>query len=102
MSYQRGYGPLIVIFVMLIKTVTPPSVWAEQHPVDLRTAIIQVAKQNLSEALRNRSLEDRPIWPAEVAHGFIFFPGEASSAKELRIELRELETGRVFDFSLPL
>ncbi len=60
------------------------------------------AGQDIAEDLRNKSLENRPIRPGEIAHGFIFFPGEASSAKELRLQFKEEATGRYFNVSLPL
>jgi hypothetical protein len=58
--------------------------------------------QDISEDLRNKSLESRPIRPMEIVHGFIFFPGEASSAKELRLQFSEIGTGRFLNISLPL
>ncbi|MCJ7833494.1 MAG: glycine zipper family protein, partial [Deltaproteobacteria bacterium] len=60
------------------------------------------ASQDISDDLRNKSLESRPIQPLEIVHGFIFFPGEASSAKELRLQIREIGTGRFLNISLPL
>ncbi len=60
------------------------------------------AGQDISEDLRNKSLENRPIRPLEIVHGFIFFPGEASSAKELRLQFKEVGSGRFFNVSLPL
>ncbi len=59
------------------------------------------ANQVVAEDLRNKSLESRPIRPMEVAHGFIFFPGEAPSGKELRLQLREVDTGRFLNLVLP-
>ena len=58
--------------------------------------------QDISADLRNNSLENRPIRPQEIAHGFIFFPGEASSAKELRLQFIEVGTSRILNVSLPL
>jgi hypothetical protein len=58
--------------------------------------------RNISEDLRNKSLESRPIRPMEIVHGFIFFPGEASSAKELRLQFSEIGTGRFLNVTLPL
>ncbi len=58
--------------------------------------------QDIAEDLKNKSLENRPIRPMEIVHGFIFFPGEASSAKELRLQFMEVGTGRFFNVSLPL
>ncbi|HAR95741.1 MAG TPA: hypothetical protein DCR97_07240 [Deltaproteobacteria bacterium] len=46
----------------------------------------------IREDLERRSLESRPIRPYEIAHGFIFFPGEAGKSRELRLRLRETDT----------
>lgn len=60
------------------------------------------AGQDISSDLRNKSLENRPIRPLEIVHGFIFFPGEASSAKELRVQFVEVGSGRILNLALPL
>jgi hypothetical protein len=60
------------------------------------------ANENISSDLRNKSLESRPIRPMEIVHGFIFFPGEASSAKELRLQFKEVGTDRFLNLTLPL
>jgi hypothetical protein len=52
------------------------------------------AQARIREDLYKRSLENRPVKPAEIAYGFVFFPGEASKAKELRLTVREADTGR--------
>jgi len=53
-------------------------------------------RQQIREDLQNRTLEKRAIAPSEVAHGFIFFPGEAKKAKELRISIRATDTKQVY------
>ncbi len=53
-------------------------------------------QRQIREDLRSRSLERRAVAPQEIAYGFIFFPGEAKKAQELRIRLRETDTGRTF------
>ncbi len=53
-------------------------------------------QREIREDLRTRSLEQRAITPGEVAHGFLFFPGEAKKAKELRLRLREGDTKLVY------
>jgi hypothetical protein len=47
----------------------------------------------IKEDLSKRSLENRPVRPGEIAYGFVFFPGEATKAKELRLQVREVGTG---------
>ncbi|MBW2672611.1 MAG: hypothetical protein JRD89_04235 [Deltaproteobacteria bacterium] len=50
----------------------------------------------IGEDLRSRSLEDKPAPPNDISHGFIFFPGEAKEqAKELRLTIKEVDTGVV-------
>ncbi len=44
--------------------------------------------------LDKRSLENRSVKPGEFAHGFIFFPGEAKKAVELRLRIKEVDTGK--------
>jgi len=52
------------------------------------------APHQIGEDLHNRSLENRPVPPDDISHGFIFFPGEAKEqAKELRLTIREIDTG---------
>jgi len=58
--------------------------------------------QEISSDLRNKSLDNRPIRPMEIVHGFIFFPGEALSAKEIRVQFKESGTSRVINVALPL
>jgi len=53
-------------------------------------------QRQIREDLRTRSLERRAVAPQELAHGFVFFPGEAKKAQELRLRLREADTGRVY------
>ncbi|MBN1614905.1 MAG: hypothetical protein JW950_10610 [Deltaproteobacteria bacterium] len=51
----------------------------------------------IREDLQNRSLERRAIAPYEVAHGFVFFPGEAKKSQEIRLTLRALDTGEIYN-----
>ena len=52
--------------------------------------------------LNRKSLENKAIKPASLAFGFIFFPGEAPSAKLLRLQLQEVDTGKVYSIQFPL
>ncbi len=60
------------------------------------------ARGQISEDLRKRSLERRAVTPHEVAHGFIFFPGEAKKAKLLQLQLKATDTGTIYTLKLPL
>jgi uncharacterized protein YcfJ len=53
-------------------------------------------QRQIREDLRSRSLERRAVAPQEIAYGFIFYPGEAKKPQELRLRLREADTGRVY------
>lgn len=54
---------------------------------DARAAIIN--------DLSDKSLKNRYITPGNLSHGIIFFPGEAKSTKQLRLQLKEKESGNV-------
>jgi hypothetical protein len=66
-------------------------------------AIIGSAKEGTSgerertiiDDIRDKGLEGKVIPPESLANGFIFFPAEATSAKELRLQFRERESGIV-------
>jgi hypothetical protein len=53
------------------------------------------ARAQISHDLRKKSLENKGIEPHTIAHGFIFFPGEAEGRGELRLQLQVQETGEV-------
>jgi hypothetical protein len=57
-------------------------------------------RYQIQEDLRNRSLAKRAVAPHEVAHGFIFYPGEAKKPKELRISIRAVDTKQVYPLIL--
>lgn len=52
--------------------------------------------------IRNKGLEGKLIPPDNLANGFLFFPGEAKSAKALKLQLKEIDTGRIHSISLYL
>ena len=52
--------------------------------------------------IREKGLEGKVIPNAYLANGFIFFPGEAQSAKELRMQVREKESGDTYTVVLKL
>ena len=51
------------------------------------------ARRSIIDDLKNKSLESKPVDPNSIAFGFIFFPGEARTAKQLRLQLLEADTG---------
>ncbi len=58
--------------------------------------------QAISRDIKDRSLENRPIMPQQIAHGFLFFPIEASSAHLLRLQIKEEDTGKIFTLEFVL
>ena len=53
------------------------------------------ARREITADLREKSLQNTAIEPKALAHGFLFFPGEAESAKQLRLQIIEKDTGTV-------
>jgi hypothetical protein len=53
------------------------------------------ARTVVTRDLREKSLENKAVKPGDLAHGIIFFPGEAKSAKQLRLQLKVKDTERV-------
>jgi hypothetical protein len=52
--------------------------------------------------LEKRSLENRSVRAGEIAHGFIFFPGEAKKPVELRLQIREADTKKIYSLIMKL
>ncbi len=52
------------------------------------------ARRTIMSDLNKKSMENKPI-SRGLAYGFLFFPGEAQSAKELRLQVLETDTGKV-------
>jgi hypothetical protein len=50
------------------------------------------ARKAIVNDLTGKSLENKPIEPKTLAYGFLFFPGEARTAKQLRLRLVEADT----------
>jgi hypothetical protein len=58
------------------------------------------ARMAITDDLRQKSLQNKAVEPHTIAHGFLFFPGEANSAKQLRLQIREVDTGAVHVLTL--
>jgi hypothetical protein len=58
--------------------------------------------RQISSDLANKELENKTIQPGSLGRGFLFFPGEAPSAKALRMQLEEEGSGQVHTLTLPL
>ncbi len=60
------------------------------------------AGQQIARDLANKQLENQAIQPGDMGRGFLFFPGEAPSAVQLRLQLKETDTGATHTLMLPL
>ncbi|BCR05474.1 lipoprotein [Desulfuromonas versatilis] len=58
--------------------------------------------RQISRDLANKQLENRAIQPGTLARGFLFFPGEAPSAVQLRLQLVEKNTGVLHNLMLAM
>lgn len=52
-------------------------------------------RQQIMGDMKDKSLENKDITPGNLSHGIIFFPGEAKSAKQLRLQLKEKKSGKL-------
>lgn len=52
--------------------------------------------------IRNKGLESKSIPPDHLANGFLYFPGEAKSAKAIKLQFREYESGKIHNLTLNL
>jgi hypothetical protein len=59
-------------------------------------------ERSIIDDIRNKGLEGKTIPSDSIASGFLFFPAEADTARELRMQLRERETGKVHSVTLKL
>jgi hypothetical protein len=59
------------------------------------------ARRTIINDLNRKTLENRPI-SRGLSYGFLFFPGEAQSAKELRLQLLVTDTGKAYVLRLSL
>jgi hypothetical protein len=50
--------------------------------------------RQIARDLANKELVNRVIEPETMAHGFLFFPGEAPDGGQLQIQLRDVDTGK--------
>jgi hypothetical protein len=50
----------------------------------------------ISKDLGAKSLENRPIRAGELGRGFLFFPGEAPSASQLRLQIEATRSGKLY------
>lgn len=56
----------------------------------------------IARDLANKTLENRDIKPGVLGRGFLFFPGEAPGAGQLRLQLKNVDTGELHTATLAL
>jgi hypothetical protein len=54
------------------------------------------ARHAIIEDLQQKSLQTKSIAPNMLAYGFVFFPAEAKTAKTLRLQIVEKDTGKSY------
>jgi hypothetical protein len=59
-------------------------------------------RRDIIDDLHDKSFQNGFVEPKSISHGLIFFPGEATSALKLRLQLVEVESGRIHAVNLPL
>ncbi|MBF0456064.1 MAG: hypothetical protein HQL72_14755 [Magnetococcales bacterium] len=56
----------------------------------------------IKEDLNKKTLENKPIPVNELTYGFLFFPIEAKTAQQLRLQLKDMKSQEVHTLTLPL
>ena len=57
-------------------------------------------ERNIINDIRAKGLEGKTLPAGSIASGFLFFPAEADTARDLRLQLRERETGEIHNVVL--
>ena len=60
------------------------------------------AEYQISRDLGAKALENRPIRPGELGRGFLFFPGEAASVSQLRLQIEATRSGKLYTLIIAL
>ncbi len=98
---NRKYYYSILIMVVLFGATSITPAWTAQKPVDLSTAIIQVAKENLSKVVYVEVSESRevtnPMLPFQNDPFFRHFFGVPRMPKKFKQETKGLGSGMIID-----
>jgi hypothetical protein len=57
--------------------------------------------RTIDDDLWDKGLEGKTIPDQSLANGFLFFPAEAQTARELKLQMLEINSGNVYTLSLP-
>ena len=58
-------------------------------------------ERTIAEDIREKGLEGKSIPGQSMANGFLFFPAEAQSAREIRLQIRNIQSGGIYSVMLP-
>lgn len=58
-------------------------------------------QRTIADDIYDKGLEGKTIPDQSLANGFLFFPAEAASARELRLQMREIQSGKLYSLTLP-
>jgi serine protease Do len=101
MLITRKYYSLVLTMVILLGGASFTPAWAAQKSVDLSTAIVQVAKQNLSKVVYIEVTESRevtnPLMPFQNDPFFRRFFGTPKVPKKFKQETKGLGSGIIID-----
>ena len=61
----------------------------------------QQRQRTISDDIYDKGLEGKTVPDQSLANGFLFFPAEAMSARELRLQMREIQSGKLYSLILP-
>jgi hypothetical protein len=58
--------------------------------------------RQISRDLATKQLENKPIQSGDMARGFLFFPDEAGTARQLRLQIKEISSQQTHTLLFPL
>ena len=58
-------------------------------------------ERTIADDLRDKGLEGKFIPDQSLANGFLFFPAEALTAHDLKLQILQIETGKIYSLTLP-
>ena len=98
---RRGVATAAVLAMLLFSFPLSAQVSKKKAPVDLASAIVQVAKQNIPAVVHIDVIERQevanPFFPFENDPFFRYFFGTPKAPKKFQRELRGIGTGMIID-----
>jgi hypothetical protein len=58
--------------------------------------------RTIADDIRDKGLEGKVIPAGNIASGFVFFPAEAKTAQSLKLQVREVDSGKTYSLTLDL